>query len=51
MDANDIRLLLRAIFIAAGGRHDDSRSTTEQWQPRGARACSSAPERITTNPE
>lgn len=51
MDANDVRLLLRAIFIAAGGRHDDFDEYDRVMAAERRTAVLVRPTRITTNPE
>ena len=50
MDANDVRLLLRAVFIAAGGRHDDFEEYDRVMAAERRTAVLIRPERITTNP-
>ncbi len=51
MGANDVRLLLRAIFAAAGGRHDDFDEYDRVMAAERRTAVLVRPTRITTNPE
>ncbi len=51
MDANDVRLLLRAIFTAAGGRHDDFDEYDRVMAAERRTAVLVRPTRITSNPE
>lgn len=51
MQADDVRLLLRAIFSAAGGRHDDFDEYDRVMAAERRTAVLVLPTRITTNPE
>ena len=50
MEANDIRLLLRAVFLAAGGRHDDFEEYDRVMAAERRTAVLVRPARITANP-
>ena len=51
MEVDDVRLLLRAIFIAAGGQHDDFNEYDRVMAAERRTAVLVLPTRITTNPE
>jgi PPOX class probable F420-dependent enzyme len=51
IEADDVRLLLRAIFIAAGGQHDDFDEYDRVMAVERRTAVLVPPTRITTNPE
>ncbi len=51
MEADDVRLLLREIFVAAGGQHDDFDEYDRVMAAERRTAVLVAPTRITTNPE
>ena len=50
MEADDVRLLLRAIFTAAGGRHDDFDTYDRVMAAERRTAVLVRPMRVTTNP-
>ena len=51
VEADDVRLLLRAIFIAAGGQHDDFNAYDRVMMAERRTAVLVPPTQITTNPD
>ncbi len=51
LDPEEVRLLLRAIFLAAGGRHDDFEEYDRVMAAERRTAVLLHPTRVTTNPE